>query len=255
MSSTLNSTHSTKRVMALRAMGRRWSEIGAWRNNKTKWSLESVSVHKLTIRWGRHPGQHIVYNSSHTSKGGWICISAHYTEAYLYKWARPEMCSISTNTVGLKLQNSLSSYCSKLNTSSLLLNACTLSRKEYHTSRFCRRKANTVSTSAVRAATISLLRGGASPSGKVWISSVRRRKISRTSSTCVVCWEREKDKKVKVQRWEKRSREIEKKDDCQVGVFLFATVHMYAPHTVWVYSCQRRRIASTEATSSWLSPQ
>ena len=165
------------------------------------------------------------------------------------------MCSISTNTVGLKLQNSLSSYCSKLNTSSLLLNACTLSRKEYHTSRFCRRKANTVSTSAVRAATISLLRGGASPSGKVWISSVRRRKISRTSSTCVVCWEREKDKKVKVQRWEKRSREIEKKDDCQVGVFLFATIHMYAPHTVWVYSCQRRRIASTEATSSWLSPQ
>ena len=64
--------------------------------------------------------------------------------------------------------------------------------KEYHTSRFCRRKANTVSTSAVRAATISLLRGGESPSGKVWISSVRRRKISRPSSTWVGCWGREK---------------------------------------------------------------
>ena len=30
----------------------------------------------------------------------------------------------------------------------------------------------------------------------------------------------------------KEQRDREKKDDCQVGVFLFATIHMYAPHNV-----------------------
>ena len=53
------------------------------------------------------------------------------------------------------------------------------------TSRFCRRKTNTLSRFSLRAATISLFRGVESPSGNVWISSERRRKISSTSSTWV----------------------------------------------------------------------
>ena len=159
-----------------------------------------------------------------------MCISTHYTEAYLYNW--PEICSISCKDQTWLISNYRTVCQATVASWTPVLSFGMLApwvEKEYHTSRFCRRKANTVSTSAVRAATISLLRGGASPSGKVWISSVRRRKINRTSSTWVGCCERIKGEGEKVEG--KRNREMERgrENDCQAGVFLFAITCIHTP--------------------------
>ena len=175
-----------------------------------------------------------------------MCISTHYTEAYLYNW--PEICCKDQtwliSNYRTVCQATVASWTPVL---SFWMLAPWVG-KEYHTSRFCRRKANTVSTSAVRAATISLLRGGASPSGKVWISSVRRRKISRTSSTWVGCWGKEKGEgrrnrwrgenivkgiKEREKRWKEKGNRWREGGKMTVKLeYSYLQSHMYTPHSV-----------------------
>lgn len=117
------------------------------------------------------------------------CISSYTQNWYWSHWSH--ICffmHLPSMQPGTKKPAGNHSFWDKLSTISLIiLMLITIMQHwaESITSRFCRRKTNTLSRFSLRAATISLFRGVESPSGNVWISSERRRKISSTSSTWV----------------------------------------------------------------------
>ena len=159
--------------------------------------------------------------------------------------------------IDLKLQNSLSSYCSKLNTSSLLLNACTLGWKGVsylqvlqkegkHSlnicSEGCYHLPPTWRCKSFREGMDILSETTENQQNKLYLGRLLgegegrgKTKQMKGSKHC----ERIKGEGEKV-KGKRKQTERGREDDCQAGVFLFAITHVHTPQCVSVFMSEKK---------------